>query len=146
MRLHILSDFYLEFADYSIQTKDYDALIVAGDLPLGMQGLDFLKRALILSPVIYVLGNHEFYGYEYQSLLKQWLSVKLPGLHLLENGIVVLNDICFMGCTLWTNIVKETTEAQKMIESGMTDYYIIKHNGRKLTTADTSSVHLASLF
>lgn len=65
MKLHILSDLHFEFqkwpARIDVNEIDADLTILAGDIGVGLQGiqwaLDHFRR-----PVIYVMGNHEYYG------------------------------------------------------------------------------------
>jgi hypothetical protein len=55
-------------------------------------------------PIVMVMGNHEYY----RRCVPEELSIAraqapLYGVHLLENEMVVLNGIRFIGTTLWTD-------------------------------------------
>ena len=70
---------------------------------------DFLKRCSFQFPhVFYVAGNHEFYhGKWTQSLIT--LSnecAKFPNVYFLEAGCKKIDDVTFVGGTLWTDMNK----------------------------------------
>jgi len=71
MRLHILSDLHLEFESFTPPTVEADAIILAGDVSPGHEGLKWALKTFPDRPVIYVLGNHEFYGEELQKLIAE---------------------------------------------------------------------------
>ena len=64
MKIHILSDIHLEFGKWrrtqDVNAIDADVTILAGDIGVGLSGIDWALT--FRRPVIYVLGNHEFYG------------------------------------------------------------------------------------
>ena len=66
MKIHILSDLHIEFADYEIQVLDADVIILAGDIQNGMKGLKWATKLLndTEAHIIYIAGNHEFYRQE----------------------------------------------------------------------------------
>jgi predicted phosphodiesterase len=64
MKLHILSDLHTEFADFEPPETDADIVILAGDIGVGLGGLSWVARHLSDRPIIYVPGNHEFYGHD----------------------------------------------------------------------------------
>jgi hypothetical protein len=49
-------------------------------------------------------GNHEFYDGEYHdTLARMRASAARHEIHLLENDALVIGDVRFLGCTLWTD-------------------------------------------
>lgn len=62
MRLHILSDLYMEFGAVEIPRVDCDVVILAGDISTKRRGVRWAIEQWTDVPVIYVLGNHECYG------------------------------------------------------------------------------------
>jgi predicted phosphodiesterase len=64
MKLHILSDLHTEFADFVPPETDADTIILAGDIGVGVEGVRWAARYYPDRPVIYVPGNHEFYGHD----------------------------------------------------------------------------------
>lgn len=59
MRIHPLSDLHNEFAPFTPEVRDADVVILAGDIDLGTQGIEWARQAFDC-PVLYVPGNHEF--------------------------------------------------------------------------------------
>jgi predicted phosphodiesterase len=131
MKLHVLSDVHLEFQkwcrEWDIASIDCDVHILAGDIGVGFQGLDFARKHF-MRPVIYVCGNHELYG---QRTVREWwrqAREKLVGssVHLLENESVVIGNLRFLGCTLWTDFALFGDERQEAIgrlaEKEMSDF------------------------
>jgi len=64
MKLHILSDLHTEFADFSPPETGADVVILAGDIGVGVGGVEWAARRFSKVPVVYVPGNHEFYGHD----------------------------------------------------------------------------------
>lgn len=55
-------------------------------------------------PIIYVAGNHEFYGGSLgHTMNKMRAAAKGTRLHFLHNEEVVLDGVRFLGATLWTD-------------------------------------------
>jgi predicted phosphohydrolase len=97
--------------------------------------------------VIYVAGNHEFYGYNYEGTYKT-LRENLPdNFHLLENETVKINDVNFIGFTLWTNFFNENPFEMMDAKGYMADYSTIRisNNYRKLNPEDTLKFHKTSI-
>ena len=97
MKIQIASDLHTEswpgpIPDRSVfdPVEDRDLLILAGDIHVGLMARSFLKREIEISPVVYVLGNHEHYtARTHDTLLAQWrlAACSLPGLHLLSGNL-----------------------------------------------------------
>lgn len=108
LRLHVLSDLHLEFAALprrQVAAVPCDVHILAGDIGVGLLGLDW-ALATFTRPVIYVMGNHEFYGKRTVPDLWRAAYTKVRGthVHLLENAAVVIEGVRFLGATLWTDL------------------------------------------
>lgn len=62
MRIHVLSDLHLEFSPFiAPQVTASDVVILAGDIHVKGHGVPWARPAFE-GPVLYVPGNHEFYG------------------------------------------------------------------------------------
>lgn len=127
MRLHILNDLHLEFArwprEVDVNAVDADVTVLAGDIGVGLQGVAWALAA-IRRPVIYVLGNHEYYGQRLMPELLAAARTKCRGthVHLLENDAVVIEGVRFLGCTLWTDFAlfeEEERNVRAMEVAGM---------------------------
>ncbi len=94
---------------------------------------DFLKRCSFQFPhVVYVAGNHEFYHGKYPDAY-QWLRdecAKFPNVHFLEMDTVTIEDITFVGATLWTDMNKHDELTMYSIEKMMNDFAIIRNSER----------------
>jgi predicted phosphodiesterase len=151
MRLQILSDLHLEFGGPgSIPRTDADAVILAGDVHLGREGWRWARKQFPRQPVIYILGNHEFYRHSLPGLT-ELLRNETDGSHicLLENDSVEINGYTFLGCTLWTDfqLTGSPVAAMRFAEEGMSDYHVIRFNPehRLLSPRDTVRLHLQSV-
>jgi Icc-related predicted phosphoesterase len=90
---------------------------------------DFLKRVSFQFPhVVYVAGNHEFYhGKWNQSLIT--LSdecAKFPNVYFLEAGSKKIDDVTFIGGTLWTDMNKGDPITLHSVRDMMSDFRVIK--------------------
>jgi Icc-related predicted phosphoesterase len=150
MKLQILSDIHLEFGLREFDFSQPDILILAGDIHLGQRGFEWISEKVKNIPVIYVLGNHEYYKNSYPKLLHS-LKKKSEGtnIHVLENGPVSIGDITFHGSTLWTDfeLFGNPEIAGFESEQKMNDYHLIRRDPAysRFHFADTQSLHLESL-
>jgi hypothetical protein len=62
MKIQVLSDLHLEFAPLEIPDVGADVVVLAGDIDIGLKGVRFAIDKLAGRRVIYVAGNHEYYG------------------------------------------------------------------------------------
>ena len=77
---------------------------MAGDIHEGTQGLEWAASVAAGRPVIYVPGNHEFYGADLQGRAAEMRQVAHElGIHFLDNDTLVLSGVRFLGSTLWTD-------------------------------------------
>lgn len=102
MKLNILSDLHLGQGALAWPSTDADLVILAGDVARPAQAMDW---ALGLGkPVLYVPGNHEFYGASVDGTLAQLRSLSAgTAIRVLDDEEVVIQGIRFLGSTLWTD-------------------------------------------
>jgi Icc-related predicted phosphoesterase len=110
MRLWIFSDLHINLTrDWDLPTgdarPDFDVLVVAGDLVTRMErGAKWLLTRVPDRPVIYVAGNHEFYGTDLdRTVEKARIAAAGTNLHILQNDSVTIGGTIFLGATGWTN-------------------------------------------
>ncbi|MFJ7362321.1 metallophosphoesterase [Pedobacter suwonensis] len=77
MRMKIISDLHQEFGISHIDFGNADLVILAGDTKLGTKGIDWVKENIRDKPVIYILGNHEYYKGAYPKTLDQIIKASL---------------------------------------------------------------------
>lgn len=106
MKIALFSDLHLEFGPWQPPDLDADVVILAGDIHKGSLGLDWAAHAFWNNgcppEIIYVAGNHEFYGASLGLLDQLRAEARAFGIHFLEKDSVEIGDIRFLGCTLWS--------------------------------------------
>ena len=112
MKLHILSDLHLEFGkSFDAPHTDADVIILAGDIDLHTRGLDWAaaQPAFGGKTVLYVPGNHEFYGAEYIGLRRELyrraeaLRAQGHAIHVLDMDAMEIGGVRFIGAICWTD-------------------------------------------
>jgi hypothetical protein len=104
MKLHIVSDLHAGFGAFDLPETDADVLVLAGDVDVGLRGMRMAREWARGRPVIYVAGNHEFYGESIpRHITKLREAAAGTEVRFLENEGAVIDGVRFLGCTLWTN-------------------------------------------
>lgn len=182
MLLRVCSDLHIEFLDWTYQGvnpiskfercipphKDdhKSTLILAGDIatgskkrcPIEFEFDEFDELCARFKYVVYINGNHEFYGGKiFKTSRKQReLSEKIDNLYFLNNQVIELDGKRILGSTLWTEI---PPHLEFDISQRMNDYSRIVFDGdelsmmyaetrpnyRKLRVADTVKLHRGSV-
>ena len=142
----------MEFGDLIIEnTEQADVLILGGDICVAkditnhdpQQTLgpdyksnryhDFFQRCSEKFPhVIYILGNHEHYHGDFANTathLKEVLGY-LTNIYVLDNEVKTINDVTFIGGTLWTDMNKEDPNTLYQISRSMNDFICVKNSNR----------------
>jgi predicted phosphodiesterase len=151
VRLHVLSDLHLEQEPFAPPGVQADLVVLAGDVGRGTSGVEWARGWGDGTPMLYVAGNHEFYGHSFPGLIEELRSVTAGStLQVLENDETVIEGVRFLGCTLWTDFdfdgPERRAEAMRLCERVVNDYGQIEFEprGRPLAAADTREAHLAS--
>jgi len=96
MLIHILSDLHLEFAPFELNDVGAEVIVLAGDVHTGKNGIKWIFKTIVDRPVIYVLGNHEFYGQKIPKLIDEIKEVAQgTNVHVLENESVDIGNVVF---------------------------------------------------
>lgn len=139
---HLASDLHLGFGD--MELPGGSNLILAGDIleatavgknsKLAELFARFLKVELAkYTNVVYVLGNHEHYGFEYFKT-KKFLEQNLPSnVQILEKETTVIDGVRIFGATMWTDFDRDNPVAIHAARNGMNDFRHIRHITRKFT-------------
>jgi predicted phosphodiesterase len=102
MKLNILSDLHLGFGSMDRPLNDADVVVLAGDVSRPREAIGWAVR--FDRPVIYVLGNHEFYGSSIDGALREAKELCAgTNVHLLDAEELVIGGVRFLGATLWTD-------------------------------------------
>jgi len=133
VRIHILSDLHNEFRELTGYGAEADITVLAGDIDLGEKGFAWARSAFAERPVIYVAGNHEYYGHVMPSLTRKLLRKKDAGtVRFLECTAVTIQGIRFLGCTLWSDfdIGGDRAGSMEASQERMNDYQKIRVSPR----------------
>jgi predicted phosphodiesterase len=155
LSLWILSDLHLEFAPrWNLPSgkarPNFDVLIVAGDLiPKMERGVTWLLERITDRPVLYVAGNHEFYGCDIDRTVEKARAVaRGTNVQVMQNDAVTIDGVLFVGATLWTdfNLHHKPFFAMNKAEEEMNDYSKIRKRNyaQRLRPSDTLARHLQS--
>jgi len=143
MRIQFFSDIHLEFGPCELSSVNADVLIAAGDIHTGIWGLDWLAQADC--PVVYIAGNHEYYGGDIVYTLSDLRSQAADfDIHFLENDVFTINNTRILGTTLWTDFNNGSRENMDFAEWGMNDYNYISKKDVLLRSKDLLRIHQKS--
>ena len=122
MKIAVCSDIHLEFGPIELNNTDNaNVLILSGDICVakdlshsdskkGDISRKFFRMCALRFPhVLYVMGNHEHYHGDFATsgkIIKEELA-QYANVHLLDQETKVIDDITFIGGTLWTDMNKE---------------------------------------
>ena len=149
MRLHVLSDLHLERGGFALPEVDADVLILAGDVATGIDGVEWARQHAGGRPVLYIAGNHEFYGHEFPALITGLReAARGSPVHVLEDDELVIDGVRFLGCTLWSDFefagADVVTESMGICERLVNDYKLIRVGHQTLTAVHTRAAHEVS--
>jgi predicted phosphodiesterase len=147
MKLHILSDLHLSQGALEHPRSDADLVILAGDIARPEEAVAW--AAGFDKPVLYVAGNHEFYGGSIEGTvprLKQLCSG--TQVRVLDDESVELGGVRFLGSTLWTDMRLSgdgdkraaTEDAALRFMRDYTRIHIDEAHERLVTPADTEAL------
>jgi Icc-related predicted phosphoesterase len=92
---------------------------------------DFIKRCSFQFPhVVVIAGNHEFYHGKWKASI-QYLRdeySKFPNVYFLEQDSKVIDDVTFIGGTLWTDCNKADPLTLNALSGIMNDFRVIRND------------------
>ncbi|MDE2414082.1 MAG: metallophosphoesterase family protein [Comamonadaceae bacterium] len=102
MKLHILSDLHLGVQAMEQPQTDADIVVLAGDIARPEQAIAWARG--FARPVLYVPGNHEFYGGSIEQTPRTLHALCAGGpVQILDNRSLELQGVRFIGSTLWSD-------------------------------------------
>lgn len=155
MRIQLFSDLHLEFyptamrslADIEVDASA-DVVVLAGDIAKGWASVEFAQEVAQRAgaPVLWIPGNHEYYGRDFDELNAQFEQAQLEGVHVLMNRDVTLQGVRFLGATLWTDFalyegarrLRTREDALTIGQIALNDFRVIRR-GRGLFSARASA-------
>lgn len=138
MRLLVISDVHLEFGPFAFPEPmpKFDVAVFAGDMHRPITAaLKWMADQREAGPlrgreIIYVAGNHEFYNSEMKGTLAAAAELAdEAGIHLLHRRAVVIEQVRFIGCTLWTDYRLLGAPRPSMVYAGqaLNDHRLIRY-------------------
>lgn len=152
MKISVVSDLHLEFLPGPIHLPGGDILLLAGDIfnvfamnpkkndarnrKTRKAYIRFIQKELTkYQDVIYVMGNHEFYGGhidETKKTIRDFITEHSDNIVLMENESMGINGVIFIGSTFWTQMGIGTGDSY-YIRRGMNDFRWIDTKGAKIS-------------
>jgi predicted phosphodiesterase len=158
MRLLILSDLHREIypnrdLGIDLSVSKPDVIILAGDIDKGPRSIQWASDLFAGLPVLYVAGNHEFYGSDIDRVPDKIKDActDTPNVRFLDQGEFIYlfpEPVRFLGATMWTDFalfgIPRRPIAMAACAEKMNDYHAIrvaKDGYRKLRPNDTLALH-----
>ena len=149
MKIRIYSDLHLEFgryASYLNQRHGEDLVILAGDIHVGVDGVIWAKHTFPHVPVVYVMGNHEYYGENFDKLVEECKIVAQGStVKVLEREALDVAGVRVLATTLWTDYEvmgpERIDEAMTWAEGNLADFWYIRAHGPRGSPSRTRPVH-----
>ncbi len=130
MRLNVLSDLHLSRGPLAIPQNDADVVVLAGDIARPQEAIEWASG--FAKPVLYVAGNHEFYGGSIAGTLAELKRLSAGSrIRVLDNDEVLIDGVRFLGTTLWTDFMlfgkgEKRTAAMQAAQRFMRDFSRIR--------------------
>jgi Icc-related predicted phosphoesterase len=121
MKVQLASDLHLEFIARQFPGETLirpaygaDVLVLAGDIANDLLAIKLFAHWPV--PVVYVLGNHEFYDSDWPKMREQ-LNRGAVGtsVTVLDNGSWEFGGVRFLGTTLWTDYRLRANRTQRQL-------------------------------
>lgn len=150
MKIHLQSDTHIEMGPAIEPTCISDVAVCAGDIgllndPAKLEAyFDAIKQTT--DHIIWVLGNHEFYHYDYQLGLQYAAEfAEKQGIHLLDEALgtenLEIDGIKFWGSTLWTDMNNSDWFVTQKVGKGFNDFRIITNGDKQFSFQDTIEIN-----
>ncbi len=154
MKIRIYSDLHLEFGRYAPQfneQRDEELVVLAGDIDVGLDGVRWAAKTFPHVPVVYVLGNHEYYRNDLNSTVAECKALALgTNVHVLERDVYDCMGLRVLGATFWTDFEALGAEsadlAMRWAEQSMADFLLVRDHGQRLRPQRTVELFAQSAY
>lgn len=141
MKIKVVSDLHICFMNQTkkistmiIPKQEDDSetvLVIAGDFGKFSQETMYVQTLNHLAnrfrDIIIVAGNHEFYGYnDFPNIPTTLLKKLASNVHFLDKTVKVIDDVAFLGCSLFTDMNNSNPIDIQSVRFGMNDFNYIK--------------------
>lgn len=150
MKVQYVSDLHLEFYDNSVFLARGplkvagDVLVIAGDT-LPLRDFDSYKRHRFFDwcsdnykETFLIPGNHEYYRDDISKYPDSWRLELRKNVAMYENACVKVDNTDFILSTLWSHI---PMSMWLTLKHGMSDFTLIKYDGKPLTATPYNELH-----
>ena len=144
MKLNVLSDLHLSLGALALPENDADTVVLAGDIARPREAVAWASR--FAKPVLYVPGNHEFYGGSIAGTLAELKRLcEGTGIHVLDDDEIVIEGVRFLGTTLWTDFMlfgdgPQRTAAMQEAQRFMRDFSRVRLGEASFSPADSAAL------
>ena len=156
MKITYCSDFHIEHnKNIKLQnTTDTDVLVLAGDICVvaDLQEYNeeyydskserihnfFINCCNEFNNVIYVVGNHEHYFTDINDTIPKLKHILryISNLHILDNEVKVIDDVTFIGGTMWADANNQDPMSLYVLKKAMSDFRVIYNGAGSFTPHD----------
>lgn len=155
MKVAYCSDLHLEFRELQVDIVDADVLVLAGDIMLIKYLIDDVKyneRSYLIDfidkvtqnykDVLWIMGNHEYYSgaLEDINILREALA-SYSNLHILENESIIIDNVKFVGGTMWTDLNNYDPITAFQAHRLLNDFNQISDDGGRFTSDTWLTLH-----
>lgn len=148
MKIQLLSDIHLEFGDRDPVSTDADLVILAGDIHTKGRAFDWIRRHFPKQQVIYIAGNHEYYGGHLERMLDKLRAQSDDHVRFMDQDELLIHGVRILAGTGWTDFRSTGNQAMAMWDArAMLDYKKIRTGTdfRKLKPTDVAARSAAFL-
>lgn len=136
MKLQIMSDLHIAFGEPRVPPTDADLIVLAGDIGRPRPAVRWAYG--LDKPVLYVLGNHEYYGGTMGQVIAELRGLTAgSAIRVLDDDEVTIGGVRFLGCTLWTDLSLYGAGPERELSvraawQSMRDFSLIRTQGDRL--------------
>ena len=147
VKLNILSDLHLSQGELPLPEAEADLVVLAGDLARPARAIAWAAR--IAEPVLYVPGNHEFYGGTIEGTPAELKRLAAgTNVRVLDRDAVVIDGVRFLGATLRTDFRidgegEPRAAAMREAERLMRDFSVVRAGGAPFTPEASAGLFAA---
>ena len=151
MKIAVCSDLHLEFGGITLENpSSAEVLVLSGDIcvasdlvtadPYGITNAARTDRFHELmascsrnfANTIYIMGNHEHYHGDFAKsadTIRNYLKT-YENIHFLDKECVEIDEVTFIGGTLWTDMNNEDSLTLRHMSGMMNDFRCVKNSNR----------------
>lgn len=158
LRICEMSDIHGEFGQMSRipplpDPTTYDVVLLPGDIGVGCAGLIWADDNIPKDkPIVFGLGNHEFYRQDYLPLRRRIQEVagrlntqRTGKIAVLDPGVMEINGVVIIGATLWSSLELKGVHDHRVndfvYKQSMADFKLIQNGDFKWSPDDHRAAH-----